>query len=81
MRSTTDEVSSHVFRQALDVHSLGHRGLSILFLYRVVNLSAINLDLARRINGDAYVVALHIHDVDDDVVPDHDLLARLAREN
>ena len=68
-------------RQRLSEVDVCRRRRPLVFvLDGAIYLAAVDLDLARRFNSDADVVPLHFHDMNDDVVADHDLLARLARQ-
>jgi hypothetical protein len=61
----------------LEISSIHLRGLEILFLDRLVNLSAVDGNLVRGLNSQPNFVATDVHHRDHDVVPNHDALVAL----
>ena len=64
-----DSSISLTLGQCTEVNVRGRsRGLLIFLLNCPVDFTAVDLDAPRRINGDAHIVALNFHDIDDDIV-------------
>jgi hypothetical protein len=59
----------------------GLDGGAVLLAHGVPDLLAVDRNRARRLDADADRIADDLHDVDDDVVPEHDLFAGAAGDD
>src|SRR5690606_2695730 len=65
-------------RQVVHLHPAG---IGVLTPDRVVNLLAMNLNLARCVDTQSHLVATNVHDGDFNVITDHDRLVPLTRKH